>query len=132
MPHQCVRCNTFYEDGSEEILKGCSCGSKLFFYVKQSAIEKSKEMTASLSDEDKIQIEKDVYDLIGHKDDEEPVVLDLESIRVIKPGKYELNLVHLFKKDPLVYKLGDGRYMIDLPETFKKELLNKHSKDNQT
>jgi len=23
MPHQCVRCNTFYDDGSAEILKGC-------------------------------------------------------------------------------------------------------------
>ena len=30
MPHQCVRCNTFYDDGSNVILKGCSCGGRLF------------------------------------------------------------------------------------------------------
>lgn len=122
MPHQCVRCNTFYEDGAEEILKGCSCGSKLFFYVKKSEIDKSKKMTASLSDNEKKQIEKDVFDLVGGQNFDEPVILDLESIRVLKPGKYELDLVHLFKKQPLVYQMGDGRYMIDLPETFKKEI----------
>ncbi|MBS3143917.1 hypothetical protein J4446_03535, partial [Candidatus Woesearchaeota archaeon] len=32
MPHQCVRCGNMYEDGSEEILKGCSCGSRFFFF----------------------------------------------------------------------------------------------------
>ena len=122
MPHQCVRCNTFYEDGAEEILKGCSCGSKLFFYVKKSEIDKSKKMTASLSDNEKKQIEKDVFDLVGGQNFDEPVILDLESIRVLKPGKYELDLVHLFKKQPLVYQMGDGRYMIDLPETLKKEI----------
>lgn len=37
MPHQCVRCNTFYEDGSEEILKGCKCGGKLFLYQEGEA-----------------------------------------------------------------------------------------------
>ena len=31
MPHQCVRCNKFYDDGSIEIIKGCTCGGRLFF-----------------------------------------------------------------------------------------------------
>jgi predicted nucleic acid-binding Zn-ribbon protein len=47
-------------------------------------------------------------------------VLDLEAIRVKKPGQYELDLVHLFKGEPLVFKLEDGKYMIDLVETFKR------------
>ena len=37
------------------------------------------------------------------------------------PGKYELDLVHMFKKDPLVVKLDEGKYVIDLPQAFKKE-----------
>jgi predicted nucleic acid-binding Zn-ribbon protein len=49
------------------------------------------------------------------------VVLDLESIRILKPGQYELDLVHLFRKQPLIYKLAEGKYLIDLPETFKEE-----------
>ena len=46
-------------------------------------------------------------------------LLDIESIRVLKPGKYELDIVHLFKKDPLIIKLEEGKYMIDLPQAFK-------------
>ncbi|MEK6899679.1 MAG: Zn-ribbon containing protein, partial [Nanoarchaeota archaeon] len=54
------------------------------------------------------------------EEENQPVVLDLESIRVVKPGKFELDLVHLFKKDPLIIKLEEGKYMIDLPMAFKK------------
>jgi predicted nucleic acid-binding Zn-ribbon protein len=123
MPHQCVRCNTFYDDGSEEILKGCSCGGKLFFYVRKEKIEQAKKIVddAKLTEKEKEQVEKDVFEIVGSDiDKEEPVILDLESIRVTKPGKYELDLVHLFKGDPLIFKLEEGRYMIDLVETFKR------------
>jgi len=48
-------------------------------------------------------------------------VLDIESVRVLKPGKFEIDLVHLFnKKNPLVYKLEEGKYIIDIAETFKR------------
>ncbi|MBD3310500.1 hypothetical protein GF351_04730, partial [Candidatus Woesearchaeota archaeon] len=67
------------------------------------------------------EIEKDVNELVGSKLDEEmPVVLDFESIRVLEPGQYEIDLVHLFKNDPLVFRLADGKYMIDVQETFKQ------------
>ena len=123
MPHQCVRCNTFYDDGSEEILKGCSCGGKLFFYVKKEKLEQAKKISeeVKLTEKEKEQVEKDVFEIVGSDiDKEEPIILDLESIRVTKPGKYELDLVHLFKGDPLIFKLEEGRYMIDLVETFKR------------
>lgn len=121
MPHQCVRCNRFYEDGSEEILKGCSCKGRLFFFIKKQDVERAKKASVKLTKEDKKQIEKDIFDLIGTElDKKRPVVLDLESIRILKPGQYELDLVNLFKKRPLIYKLEEGKYMIDLPESFKK------------
>lgn len=127
MPHQCVRCSTLYGDGSVEILNGCSCGSKLFFYIKQNAFEKRKsalEQVKNLSKEQKEQIEEDVFDLIGVEKGEcdYPVILDMESINIVEPGKFELDLVKLFnKKNPLVYKLEDGKYIIDLAETFKRD-----------
>jgi len=99
MPHQCVRCNTFYEDGEAQ---------KIAQEIK-------------LTPQEKKQIEEDVFELVGSEiDRDEPVVLDLEAIRVLKPGKYELDLVHLFKGEPLIFKLEEGRYMIDLAESFKK------------
>lgn len=122
MPHQCVKCGTFYDDGASEILKGCKCGGKLFFYVKKEKLKQAEEITVNLSKKEKEQIETDVYDLIGEDvDREKPVILDIESIKIIKPGKFEIDLVNLFKEGhPLIYKLEDGKYMIDLPETFKK------------
>ena len=120
MPHQCVRCNTFYEDGAKEILKGCNCGGKLFFYIKKKKLEEAQKQEYELSKKEKDQIEKDVYDLLGTQIDvNKPVILDLESIKILKPGKYELDLVHLFKDDPLIYRLEEGKYMIDLIQTFK-------------
>ena len=123
MPHQCVRCNTLYDDGANEIIKGCSCGGRLFFFIKKEKLEEAKKVTDNLqlTEEDKEQMEKDVFDLVGHDiDSEEPVILDLEAIRVSKPGKYELDLVHLFKGEPLIFKLEDGKYMIDIVQSFKQ------------
>ena len=53
MPHQCVRCNTLYPDGAQEILRGCTCGARLFFYIKKKHIEEGKELISNLSEEDK-------------------------------------------------------------------------------
>ena len=126
MPHQCVRCNTFYEDGSAEILKGCKCGGKLFFYIKKSKLKDAKEKVVNLSKKEKEEIEKDVFDLVGSDiDKSSPVVLDIEAIRVLKPGKYELDLVHLFKNEPLIFKLEEGKYMIDIIESFKQLMSDK-------
>ncbi len=120
MPHQCVRCNIFYQDGAQEILKGCPCGAKLFFYIKKERLEAAKQvLPIDLKPEQKQQIETDVLNLVGAKDDI-PVVLDFESIRVIEPGKYELDLVQLFNGAPLIFKLEEGKYVIDIAESFER------------
>ena len=123
MPHQCVRCNIFYEDGAQELLKGCGCGGRLFFFIKKEKLDDMKNFAedSKLTDKDKEQIEQDIFDLVGSEiDKDQPVILDLEAIRVMRPGKYELDLVHLFKKEPLIFKLEDGKYMIDLVQSFEK------------
>ncbi|MBI4148257.1 hypothetical protein HY490_03115 [Candidatus Woesearchaeota archaeon] len=121
MPHQCVRCSTMFEDGATEILKGCSCGARLFFYIKKEKLEQAtKDIQVSLGPEQKQQIEQDVYAMLDVEQPDIPVVLDFETIRILQPGKYELDLVHLFKGDPLIFKLADGKYMIDVAETFAR------------
>ena len=67
-------------------------------------------------------------DLVG-EDTNKPVILDFESIRILKPGKYEIDLVKLFDGRPLIYKIGDGKYVIDIQSTF--EGLNKNKKNHQ-
>ena len=121
MPNQCVRCNSLYEDGSKEILLGCPCGGRLFFYIKKQHLEEGKVLFSNLSENEKKDIEEDVTEILHmkHEDPDQAVVLDLESIRVMSPGKYEVDLVHLFKRDPLIIKLEEGKYVIDLAQAFK-------------
>ncbi|HIH39381.1 TPA: hypothetical protein HA219_01495 [Candidatus Woesearchaeota archaeon] len=124
MPHQCVRCNKFYDDGSEEILKGCSCGAKMFFFVRKEKLKQSQETLEAiknLTPTEKVEMEREVFDLIEYKPDDVPVILDIESIRSIEPGKFELDLVRLFKKDPLIFKIGEGKYLIDLNSAFNQK-----------
>ncbi len=120
MPHQCVKCGTVYANGAAELLKGCSkCTGRFFFFVREEDLARAKEITTQLSDDDKKQIEFDVLDIVGDTlDRDKPIILDFESIRVSKPGKYELDLVDLFKGRPLVYKLAEGKYVIDIVSTF--------------
>ncbi len=120
MPHQCTKCGKVYPDAAEELLKGCTCNARFFYYIRQEKFDKLQsevqEVIKELEKADKDQIEKDIRELTGLTDKpDEPVILDLESVRVIKPGKFEIDLVNLFSKNrPLIYKLEEGKYIIDL------------------
>lgn len=121
MPHQCVHCGRVYEDAAEELLKGCECGSNFFFYIKKEQLEKRKkesEKVIELDKEEKEKVEKDVRDIIG-VEEEEPVILDFESVKVLGPGKFEIDVANLLNKTkPLIYKLEEGKYVVDLASTF--------------
>ena len=120
MPHQCVKCGEVYTDASKEIIKGCSkCGAKFFFFVRKENLERIQKAREKLSEDDKVKIEADVKDVVGeYLDDDRPIILDLASVEVMKPGKFEIDLVKLFNKEPLIYKLDEGKYMIDVAATF--------------
>lgn len=125
MPNQCVHCGKMYPDAAPELLKGCVCGSHFFYYIKKEFADKLgsrvQEKIEELDKIDKKQVEKDVREIMGIEEQEEvPVILDLESVKVLKPGKYELDIVNLFsRKRPLIYKLEEGKYIIDLASTIK-------------
>lgn len=145
-PHQCIHCAETYPDGAKEVLEGCSkCNSRFFFFLNMDKYNKilaansAKEANANLpqnnmederlqsiltdlSSEDKHNMEQDVREIMGIEDIEAPVILDLETVKVTSPGKYILDIPNLFRKDrPLVYKLEDGKYVIDLSSTIKKK-----------
>jgi len=117
MSHQCVRCGRIYDSAAPEILSGCSgCGSHYFFFFKDEDIQFMEE-TEKLTRIEREEIVDDIDEVIG-TDVEKPIILDLESIRVMKPGKFEIDLVRLFKKKPVIYKLEEGKYIIDIASTF--------------
>lgn len=118
MPHQCVHCGKLYPTASRELLEGCPCGSHFFFFVKQENLDMLKQETSSLTKEEKHEIEHDVREILGIEEVEKPIILDFESIRISKPGKFEIDLVNLFRKKPLVFRIEEGKYIIDLASTF--------------
>ena len=119
MPHQCVHCSKIIEVGSKEILEGCNnCGGKFFFYIRDEQAEKIKEAREIPIPEfntiDKKQVEEDVRSILNIEDESKPVILDLESIRVLQPGKFEIDIVSLMNRKPIVFKLSEGKYVIDI------------------
>ena len=137
MPHQCVKCSKIIPLGSKELLEGCAnCKGKFFFYIKQEQLDNIKKRTIEIPEAEKKAIEKDIREIVGVTDEEIPVILDLESVRVIGDGKFEIDLVNIFnKKRPLIYKLEEGKYIIDLASTLSrsvkdlKEIKNPYDKD---
>jgi len=124
MGHQCVHCGKIYPAASKELLEGCSsCGGHFFFYINEDRIKEIKENPVEIPQEDKKQVEKDIRDIAGITDPEAPVILDIESVRSTGSGKFEIDLVNLFSKErPLIYKLEEGKYIIDLASTLKESL----------
>lgn len=130
MAYRCVHCSKIYADDAKEIMNGCECKSKFFFYIREEKLKeilKIEEEVQELNPEEKEQIEEDVREITGLTDPESPVFLDFESIKILKPGKYILDLQKLFARDkPRVYKIEDGKYIVDLsPMIEDKSLKNK-------
>lgn len=128
MPNQCTKCGATYPDASEELLKGCTCGSRFFYYIRQDKYDELNQLNSQeiintineLALANKEQIEQDIREITGIEEDDEPVILDLESVRVIEPGKFEIDIVNLFtKKRPLIYQIEEGKYIIDLNASIK-------------
>lgn len=121
MPHQCVRCSLFYPDGAKELLAGCPCGGKLFFFIKKERLEElKKEVAVHLKPDEKFQMEQDVFAMLGVHG-ENPVILDFESVRMLAPGKYEIDIGKIFRDEPLIFKLDEGKYVVDVPQVMRRK-----------
>ncbi|MCD6590736.1 MAG: hypothetical protein J7K72_02060 [Candidatus Aenigmarchaeota archaeon] len=121
MPNKCVKCGKIHPDDAPYLLvKGCDiCGSRFFFHIKEEDIEKAEREIAKLTPQEIEEIEKDIRDIISEKgeatiEEDETVILDVEAIRIIKPGKYRIDITKLFQQRPIVIRVGEGKYEIDL------------------
>ena len=77
MPHKCTQCGKLYPDAASELLKGCECGSKFFYYIREEKFHELQDIVTELKDIDKIP--SDPYDI--------PVVLARELL------DYQKNIV---------------------------------------
>lgn len=122
MPHKCTQCGREFEDGSTTILKGCpSCGGKKFLYIREAERhddvlkEKTIEEIARDTGEDVLEVRAD------RRRAEIEVFERIESIRILGPGSYELNIEKLARSDEVVVGLEkEGRYVVDILSMAKK------------
>lgn len=116
MANQCVHCSKIYDKAGDFLIKGCEeCGGRFFFYIRDEMVDKIKEQPIEIKKEERKKVEHDIREMAGITDEDVPVVLDIESVRVLGEGKYEIDVVNLFNKNkPIVYKLEEGKYIIDL------------------
>ena len=124
MAHQCVHCGKLYSAGSKELLEGCGeCGGHFFFYIKEEQLKRVIDNPVQMPLEEIKRVEKDIREMAGVTEDDAPVILDIESVRSTGDGKYEIDLVNIFnKKRPLIYKIEEGKYIIDLSSTLSKDI----------
>ena len=115
MPNKCVGCGKIHPDDADYLLKGCDvCGSKFFLYVPYESIDNEE---VELSKEELKEIEKDIRSIIEDRDKnkkDDVIIMDFESIRVLKPGVYQIDLINLLNQKPIIIKIGEGKYEIDL------------------
>ncbi|MEI7434588.1 MAG: Zn-ribbon containing protein [Methanomicrobiales archaeon] len=120
MPHKCVQCGRDYKDASPVILRGCeSCGGRKFLYVGENdrnrdvLLEKSTEALAKEAPDQVLVVSSDPDEKKGSHD-------RVESIRIIAPGTYELNIEKLANSDERVVGIGtEGNYLLDLHSMIK-------------
>jgi predicted nucleic acid-binding Zn-ribbon protein len=130
MPHKCTKCGREYKAGSTEILKGCaSCGGKKFLYVKDTEINKGvleEKSISEIADES----HEDILEIIEPKKKEQVEMYDrVETIRIVSPGTYELNLEKMAQSDQRIVSVGkEGNYIIDLMSMAKDEPKKKKGK----
>jgi len=115
MPHKCTKCGREYKDGSTEILKGCaSCGGKKFLYVKEAELHKDVLEEKSI-EEIAEETKEPVLEVKTHPKKEVEMYDRVETIRIVGPGTYELNIEKMAKGDERIISVGkEGVYHIDL------------------
>ncbi|MFQ5647730.1 MAG: Zn-ribbon domain-containing protein [Candidatus Aenigmatarchaeota archaeon] len=116
MPNKCTVCGKVHPDDAKYLVKGCDkCGSKFFFYVRKEMLERAEEDIKQLSTQELREIEDDIRYIVPEDvKKEDTVILDVEAIRVIKPGKYRIDVTNLFTQRPIVIRVGPGKYELDL------------------
>ena len=151
MPHKCTRCESVFEDGAAVILDGCpNCGWNKFLYVgsmepaPSASDVDSKDSDIEIIDETKTTTEdavaserkpaekfiREIDEILGIDHQERSVTEDdgkrVESVRILGPGSYELNLDSLLGRKEIVMAIKeDGTYAVDLPSVFRRDKKDK-------
>ena len=122
MPNKCISCGKIHPDDAPYLLEGCDqCKGKFFFYMRKESLEEVEKDLAKLTKDEVKEMEKDIRSILPEEfEKEELVILDLESIRVVSPGKYKIDVTNLLNQRPIVIRTAPGKYILDLSSLMGK------------
>jgi predicted nucleic acid-binding Zn-ribbon protein len=122
MPHVCIRCKTRLV-AAEGLAPRCpECGGTKFSFEsdrKEKRNRGEQEACVPIPDDSQRIVHKsgtvirtpEDHTIISESDTDELI----ESIRILEPGKYNLNLLKLSESDDRVIRIGkDGNFRLDL------------------
>lgn len=118
-----MNCGKEYDEDAQELVDGCSCGSTLFLYQKMPDTSESGEQQEEPDvEEDEVMQEIDEF-LQEVKEDgatahDSKIRFDLQSIRVLEEGVYEIDLKKLLEREPLIVEVKDSKYFLHLASVF--------------
>jgi predicted nucleic acid-binding Zn-ribbon protein len=105
--HKCLKCGKKFEKITKEMWGGCpECGGNLFLYIKGGEDINAADLVDRIKIEEKVPLE-------GER---------IESLRILSPGVYELNLDALLERKGIIMGIKEnGSYAIHLPSLFEKK-----------
>lgn len=122
MPHQCLKCGKIFEQGSYQLLKGCSeCGGNRFFFTKEPLDEKQRLKITKEVGKD---INETLIELMGFKGEK---IVDKSGKWVnIKPKDIRKAMEkHLSEKKEKIIPDNNKNVDILTDEKYRRERIDK-------
>lgn len=131
MPHRCMDCKNTIESGALDLKEGCPiCGCKKFQYVRPKKAVKASptvaEYVADAAEKEPAMVTEPAKHVSAEpvaepeKAAPAPEGPRIESIRIIEPGTYDINLSMLLSRKELVMSKEEGSYFVDLKSALKQ------------
>ncbi|MBI5225598.1 hypothetical protein HY989_07060 [Candidatus Micrarchaeota archaeon] len=75
MPHKCARCGILYSAGAEQLFRGCTCGSRIFMFVRPEQLSIKDQMDM---------LEREGKDLIAENREQLEEIAEIAPISIEK------------------------------------------------
>jgi hypothetical protein len=128
MPHQCLKCGKIFEQGSSQLLKGCTdCGGNRFFFTKEPLDEKQRQ---KITEEVGKDINETLIEIMGSEGEK---IVDKSGKWVnIKPKDIRKAMEkHLSEKKEKI--IPDNKENVDIltDEKYRRERIDKIKSEMQ-
>ncbi|HIJ97565.1 TPA: hypothetical protein H1009_00590 [archaeon] len=128
--HQCLKCKTVFANEEVPILNGCSCGSKLFLFVKHKSDVKLAEkyrpqLEAKIEEIDKERKSGGTGAQKVRGSERKPQTSNrkpefgVETIKVHDMGVYSIHMDALMHGAPVIVLSKGGSYIISFSSLFE-------------